>query len=79
MICMERKVDKENLAKLDKKEKKEAEQGAEALATAMGAMAAAAQSVGVKPGEAPSASQEKAYGERNDDINASNDEAEGAL
>jgi len=36
------------------------EQGAEALATAMGAMAAAAKSVGVKPGEAPSASQEKA-------------------
>ena len=55
-----KKVDKENLAKLDEKEKKEAEQGAEALAAAMGAMAAAAQSVGVKPGEVPSASQEKA-------------------
>jgi len=54
------KVDKAKLAKLDEKEKKEAEQGAEALAAAMGAMAAAAKSVGVKPGEAPSASQEKA-------------------
>ena len=55
-----KKVDKANLAKLDEKENREAKQSAEALATAMGAMADAARSAGVKAGETPSASQEQA-------------------
>ena len=54
-----KKLDKNSLAQMDKKEAKEAAQAGEALATAMGAMATAAKSAGVKPGEAPSEAQEK--------------------